>query len=98
MEALKIRVKAGDHEYDVDVERRDALFRVTVDGVTRLVDVHKLEADFCSILTDGRSFEVSVERTGNLYHVRHGATQRTVTLTDATRRGRDDLRAAGHGP
>jgi biotin carboxyl carrier protein len=98
VEALKICVKAGDREYDVDVERHDALFRVTVDGVERLVDVRKLEADFYSILTDGRSFEVSVEREGNRYHARHGATQRVVSLTDATRRGREDLRAAGHGP
>ena len=95
---MKIRVKAGEREYDIDVEREDGLFRVTVDGVERSVDVHKLEADFYSILTDGRSYEVSVEREGNRYHVRHGATQRTVSLTDETRRGREDLRASGHGP
>jgi biotin carboxyl carrier protein len=99
MEAVKIRIKAGEREYEVAVERQDSLFHVTVDGVPRLVDARKLEADFYSILTDGRSFEISVERQeGNRYHVRHGATQRTVVLTDATRRGRDDLRAAGHGP
>ena len=95
---MKIRVKAGEREYDVDVERDDGLFRVTVDGVARKVDVHKLEADFYSILTDGRSYEISVEREGHRYHVRHGAAQRTVSLTDETRRGREDLRAAGHGP
>jgi biotin carboxyl carrier protein len=99
METVKIRVKAGDREYDVEVERQDAIFRVTVDGVPRLVDARKLEADFYSILTDGRSFEISVEReTASLYHARHGATQRTVVLTDATRRGRENLEAAGHGP
>jgi biotin carboxyl carrier protein len=98
VEALKIRIKAGEREFDVAVERDDGLYRVTVDGAARKVDVHKLEADFYSILTDGLSYEVSVEREGNRYHVRHGATQRTVSLTDETRRGREDLRAAGHGP
>ncbi len=95
---MKITVKTGDREHEVTVERRDGMLRVVVDGTPHLVDARHLEADFHSIMMEGRSYELSIEADGDRYHVRHGASQRTVSLTDATRRGRDGLRAAGHGP
>ena len=55
---------------------------------------HKLEADFYSILTGGRSYEVSVETTRDGYRVRHGATQQLVTLTDPGRQARENRQEA----
>ena len=95
---MKMTVKTGEREHEVTVDRHDGLFRVVVDGQEHLVDVRRLEADFHSIMMEGRSYELSIEPDGDRYHVRHGASQRTVVFTDATRRARDELRAGGHGP
>jgi biotin carboxyl carrier protein len=95
---VKITLIAGDRAYEVTVERRNGLFAVGVDGTAHHVDARKLEADFYSIITAGRSYEVSVEPEGQRYHVRHGAAKRTVVLTDPTRGGRESLRAGARGP
>lgn len=95
---MKLSVVAGERTHDVEIERHEGGFRVTVDGAPRTVDVRKLEADFYSIVMEGRSYEVSVEPDGARYHVRHGASQRTVMLADPSQRGREGLRAGGHGP
>ena len=94
---MKLTVKTGEREHEVTVERRDGLLRVVVDGTEHLVDARHLEADFHSIMMEGRSYELSIEADGDRYHVRHGASQRTVSLTDATRRGREG-RSKGRGP
>lgn len=95
---MKLSAKAGDRVYDIDIEHKDARFRVRVDGVEHLVDARKLEADFYSFLMEGRSYEVAIEPEGSVYYVRHGASQRDVILTDPTRCAREDLRASGTGP
>lgn len=95
---MKITARVGDRIREVLVERVDGQFLVTVDGQPRRVDVHKLEGDFYSLLVDGRSHEVSVEPNGDSYRVRNGAAEAVVMLTDPSRRGREDLRASGHGP
>ena len=95
---MRFTILSGERLHDVEIERSDGLFRVVVDGTEHLVDARKLEADFYSILTEGRSYEVSVESQGDRYHVRHGAAKKTVTLTDAARTALDNLRAAGSGP
>ncbi len=94
---MKITLKTGEREHEVIVERREGLYRVVVDGAEHLVDVRRLEADFHSITMEGRSYELSIEPDGDRYHVRHGASHRTVSLTDATRRAREGL-GRGHGP
>jgi len=85
----------SDHE--VSVDRHDGLYVVEVDGTRYEIDAHKLEGDFYSILSDGRSFEVSVERRRDGYYVRHGAGERMVTFSDRSRRAREQLQAGG-GP
>jgi len=87
--AVKISAKAGRQVLEVTVDRQNGQYVVEVDGTKHLVDAHKLEADFYSILTDGRSYEVSVEPRGDAYYVRHGAAERLVTLTDPSRRARE---------
>jgi biotin carboxyl carrier protein len=64
---------------------------VEVDGVRHEVDVHKLEGDFFSFLTAGKSYEISVESTRDGYRVRHGATEQLVTLTDPGRQAREAM-------
>ena len=94
---MKISAKAGPHVLEVMIERSDGHYVVEVDGVRHLVDAHKLEADFYSLLAGGRSYEVSVEPRGDAYHVRHGAAEQVVSLTDPSRRARE-LTASADGP
>ena len=86
---MKISAQVGDRTLDVTVERADGHFRVVVDGVEHLVDAHKLEADFYSILVGEKSYEVSIERRKDAYHVRRGGHEIPVRLSDPSRRGRD---------
>lgn len=95
---MNLTARMGDRKHDVRIERRDGTFHVFVDGVEHLVDAHKLDADFYSILMNGRSYEVSVEAAGDTYHVRHGAAEQVVRLSDPSRDGRDELFAKRSGP
>jgi len=94
---VKISAKAGKRVLDVIIERRNGFYRVDVDGERHLVDVHKLEDDFYSIVTDHTSYEVSVEATREGYRVRHGAAEQLVTLSDPGRRAREGFDSSG-GP
>jgi biotin carboxyl carrier protein len=85
-------VAATDHE--VSVERDDGRYVVELDGRRIEVDAHKLEGDFFSILIGDRSYEVSVERRREGYHVRHGASERLVAFSDRSRRAREALGGA----
>jgi biotin carboxyl carrier protein len=90
---VRITAKAGQQLLDVDIERRDGHYRIEVDGVRYEVDALKLEGAFFSILTEGRSYEVSVEARDDTYYVRHGAAELLVTLSDPSRQARE----AGEG-
>jgi biotin carboxyl carrier protein len=94
---VKINAKAGQHFLDVTITRGNGNYVVEVDGVRYDVDVHKLEGDFFSILTGGKSYEVSVEATRDGYRVRHGAAVQLVTLSDPGRQARETMREA-QGP
>jgi biotin carboxyl carrier protein len=96
--ALKITTRIGDRTSDVVVERHNGTLLVLIDGTARSVDARKLEADFYTILMEDRSYEVSVEARGAQYHVRHGAAERIVELSDPSRGGRDELRSTATGP
>jgi biotin carboxyl carrier protein len=93
---MKFSVEIADCMHDVEVERHEGGYVVTVDGTRHEVDAHRLEADFYSILTDGKSYEVSVEVRGDEYLVRHGGAERSVRVTDPGRRAR--TRQAAGGP
>jgi biotin carboxyl carrier protein len=97
MAALKISAKAGNQVLELTIERQDGRYVVEVGGGRHLVDAHKLEGEFYSIVTEGKSYEVSVEPTRDGYRVRHGAAEQLVTFTDPGRRARESLAAAG-GP
>jgi biotin carboxyl carrier protein len=91
---MRISARVGDTIHDVTIERQNGTHVVEVDGERFEVDSRKLEADFYSILIGGRSYEVSVEATRDGYHVRHGATQQLVTLSDPGRKAREERTAA----
>jgi glutaconyl-CoA/methylmalonyl-CoA decarboxylase subunit gamma len=88
---MKFAANVGDVVHEIEVIRRDASYVVTLDGVPHVVDARKREADFYSILYEGKSYEVSVESAGPKYVVRHGANEQVVELADASRGGRDEL-------
>jgi biotin carboxyl carrier protein len=94
---LKFQATVGAAVHEIVVARVDGSYVVTLDGVEHHVDARKLEADFYSILYEGKSYEVSVESAGAKYIVRHGAHEQIVELADASRRGREQLRKRG-GP
>jgi len=88
---------SAESDHEVRVDRENGSYIVEIDGTRFEIDAHKLEGDFYSILTDGRSYEVSVERRRDGYYVRHGASERMVTFSDRSRRAREEMRA-GAGP
>jgi biotin carboxyl carrier protein len=94
---VKISAKVGDTLHDVAVAKENGHYVVEVDGHRHVIDCHKLEGDFYSILSGGKSYDVSVETTRDGYRVRHGAAVNTVTLTDPGRQAREGF-AAADGP
>ena len=95
---MKLAAQIGDRLHEILIERRDAYFHVTVDGTEHIADVRWLQGEAYSILMKGRSYAVSVEADGDSYCVRHGAAKRIVTLTDPSRRAREESRRSGAGP
>jgi biotin carboxyl carrier protein len=91
MAVVKFNATVGETVHELVVTREGGTYIVTLDGVAHAVDARKLEADFYSILYEGKSYEVSVESAGAKYLVRHGAHEQTVDLADASRGGRDEL-------
>ena len=86
---MKIKAQVGDHLHEVDIARENGKYRVDVEGTVLLVDAQPLEADFYTIVTEGRSYEVSVEARDDAYLVRHGADEKTVRFADPSRAGRE---------
>jgi len=86
---VKISAKAGQQLVELTIERSNGEYVVEIGGERRRADVRKLEGDFYSILTGGRSYEVSVEPRGEAYYVRHGAAELLVTLSDPSRHARE---------
>jgi biotin carboxyl carrier protein len=95
---MKLTAQVGETVHEIVIERRDALFLVTVDGAQFEADARKLQGDFYSILMKGRSYAVSVEALGDAYCVRHGAGKQVVRLTDPSRRARASAQVAARGP
>ena len=94
---MKFQATVDGHVHEIVVQRVDGAYVVTYDGVEHVVDARKLEADFYSILYEGKSYEVAVENAGANYVVRHGAYEQAVELADAARSGREELKKRG-GP
>jgi biotin carboxyl carrier protein len=89
--AMKFAARVGATVHEIVVTRVDGDYRVVLDGTAHVVDARKLEADFYSILYEGKSYEVSVASAGSRYLVRHGAYEEIVELADAARSGREKI-------
>jgi len=94
---VKISALVGGRTHEVTVEQDDGRYLVDVDGAPHRVDARKLEGDFYSFLSGGRSYEVSVEPGRDGYRVRHGAAELLVEITDPGRSARR-AQGAGQGP
>ena len=94
---MKITARVGDAVHEVNVERREKVYMVEIDGESRMVNADKLEGDFYSILIGNVSYEVSVEVSGDGYIIRHGASEQQVRFTDPGRQARETS-AAREGP
>ena len=94
---MKIKAIAGEQTFEIVIERQNGNYVVEVDGRRSVVDMQNLEGDFYSFLIEGRSYEVSVEPQKDGYQIRHGASSKTVSFADPTRRAREAM-ALAKGP
>jgi len=94
---MKIRAQVEDRVHEIEVDRQDGLYAVVIDGVRQVVDAQALEGEAYSLLLDGKSFDVSVAREAEDYHVRHGGFVTTVRFADPTRSAREAMDGA-EGP
>ncbi len=70
----------------VEVQERDGLYHVHVDGRALIVDYQDVGHGFASLLIDGRSHEVGLERqAGGLWSVHAGGALHTLELHGAAR-------------
>lgn len=80
---MKFKGFVGDTEHDIEVEPIEGGFRVTIDEDSFEVDASKLEASFYSLISGGRSYDVSVtEEANESFVVRHGGFKRSLRLID----------------
>jgi biotin carboxyl carrier protein len=71
----------------VDVRRGDGRFIVTLDGETLDIDLVETGGPFASLLVNGRSHEIGLEKRTDGYRVHLGDDTLTVTITEAARGG-----------
>ncbi len=97
---MKYIVRYGEREHVVEVLPEDGAWNIVVDGRAARVDSAELAPGAYSILADGRSREVAVEREGDQFRVRLGGDTLELTVLDEVRaRTRRPERAAvARGP
>ena len=94
---MKMQAQVANNLHEIEIEREDGLYAMTVDGVRHLVDAQALESGFYSLLLDGKSYEVSVAPDGDAYLVRHGGFETSVQVADPARTARQRL-GVSEGP
>jgi biotin carboxyl carrier protein len=82
----------------VEVQGREGVYRVRVDGRERSVNLLETGGDFVSLLIDGHSFELGLEKTAEGYRVVFPDDALDVELLDATRDPSVAARRAPRGP
>ncbi len=84
----------GDQTHHIEVQELDGnLYRVTIDGVERVVDGRQLSAHTYSLLVDQRSFTVDVTAKEDVYTVLCQGKSFRLKLLDERR-----LRPGGQAP
>ena len=84
---MRFSAKVGDREAEVEVRGKDGRYTVTVDGRTLDVDLADTSTRFASLIVDGRSHEMGVERRPGGYRVVGRDATVTVTLSEASSNG-----------
>ena len=85
-------------ELRVEVRRANGRFSVSIDGRPREVDFEEVGRDFASLLIEGRSYEVGLERHSAGYTVYLPDDRIDVQLADAARGSRPVARKPERGP
>jgi len=84
---MRLSARVGERTAEVEVRGRDGRYTVVVDGTTLDVDLVETSLRFASLIIDGRSHEMGIERRPDGYRV-HGRDETvTVTLSEASRDG-----------
>ncbi len=80
---MKLKAYLEDREHEIEVVPAPNGYRVSVDGVTHDVDTAHIVSSFYSLLTDGKSYYVSVQETGrDGYVVWHGGLARKIRIVN----------------
>jgi biotin carboxyl carrier protein len=82
---VKYNVRLNEKEHWVELEPAGAGWQVLVDGQAAHIDCAELSPGAYSILTEGRSREVAVDRDGDLFRVRTGGATYEMTVLDEVR-------------
>lgn len=86
---MKLEVKVGGEPRSVELTRRGAAWECALDGQRRAVDVVEVAPAVFSLLLEGQSFTVCVERTGENYRLQARGTELQATVENPRRwRGR----------
>ena len=99
--AAKYRLRLGDDTQEIEVEPDHVgSYRVTVDGVTRVVSLARInDSARYSLIVDGRPYDVFAEEGPTNYHVIVGGHMVTVGTQTGRRGGGEgdgfDVDAAG---
>lgn len=86
---MKFSVTVGEREKTIELQRQGAAWECRVDGEPRLVDVAEIGPGMFSLLLEGRSFTVSIERFDQQYRVHTKGADLVAAVADPRRwRGR----------
>lgn len=84
---MAFEVYDGEHLLKVEASRlevrpHDELFEVEVDGESKIISISRISPAHLSILLDGKSYNVEVERFGNKYQVTTRGEVYDFSVTD----------------
>jgi glutaconyl-CoA/methylmalonyl-CoA decarboxylase subunit gamma len=80
---VKLKGYLDDREHAIEVIPIEGGYRVSVDGVARNVDTAHIVSSFYSLLSDGKSYYVSVQEAAQgQYVVWHGGFARRIRIVN----------------
>jgi biotin carboxyl carrier protein len=94
---VRLDATADGRTIRVEVRRKAKGYAVTLDGATLEVDLVETDEHFASLIVDGLSHEVGIEKCSDAYRVHLSDDTIAVALAEASRDGARRPRRA-HGP
>ncbi len=82
---MRLDASADGHTIRVEVRRRDGGYTVTLDGEALDINLVATGDHFASLIVDGNSHEIGLEKRADGYRVHLPDDTITVTLTEAAR-------------